>query len=121
MIMALLDNIGKQFLRTAGGVVNQSVAGMVGNVIRGATQGTPLVPGATPPLPGVPQYSIAINGQTSGPFGFQQLAQLAQTGQLTPQTMVWKQGMAEWAAAGTVPELASVFAPSAPPPPPPVQ
>jgi hypothetical protein len=41
---------------------------------------------------------------------------------LTPQTYVWKQGMANWELAGNVAELTGLFAPPAPgsmPPPPP--
>jgi hypothetical protein len=117
--MALLDQLGKQLLRTAGTVVNHSMGGMMGNMVRGLNQGDPLTPGAMPPP--VMQYSIAVNGQTTGPFDFPTLAQMAQAGQLTPQSQVWKQGMPGWVAAGTVQELASLFAPSAPPPPPPVQ
>jgi hypothetical protein len=37
------------------------------------------------------------------------------SGQLTRQTLVWKQGMPEWIAAEKVPELASLFQ-SGPPP-----
>jgi hypothetical protein len=66
------------------------------------------------------QYNVAVNGQTTGPFDLNALAQMAQNGQLTSQSQVWKQGMAGWAAAGTVAELGPVFAQSAPPPPPPV-
>jgi len=57
-----------------------------------------------------------------GPYDMNTLAQMAQSGQLTPQSQVWTQGMAAWAAAGTVQELAGLFAPppgAAPPPPPP--
>ena len=71
-----------------------------------------------PPPPPVVQYNVAVNGQTSGPFTLEQLTQMAAQGQFTAQSQVWKQGMAGWAAAGTVAELGSVFA-AAPPPPPP--
>ena len=74
-----------------------------------------------PPLPTV-QFSIAINGQQYGPYNMQQLQQMVQTGQLTPQTYVWKQGMPAWDMAGNQPELAALFAsptPGAVPPPPP--
>ena len=74
-----------------------------------------------PPLPTV-QFSIAINGQQYGPYNMQQLQQMVQTGQLTPQTYVWKQGMPAWDMAGNQSELAALFAPPAPgavPPPPP--
>ena len=39
-------------------------------------------------------------------------------GQITPETLVWSQGMAAWTPAIQVPQLAELFA--APPPPPPV-
>ena len=69
------------------------------------------------------QYYISMNGAQAGPFNMQQLQQLVQSGQLTPQTYVWKQGMANWEFAGNVTELAGLFAPpppgSMPPPPPP--
>lgn len=69
-----------------------------------------------PPMPTV-QYMVSANGQQSGPFGMQQLQQMAQTGQLTKDTYVWKQGMAQWELAGNVQELSGLFAPACPPPP----
>jgi hypothetical protein len=56
-----------------------------------------------------------VNGQTTGPFDLNTLAQMAAGGQFTAQSMVWKQGMSGWAAAGSVAELAPVF--NAVPPP----
>jgi membrane protease subunit (stomatin/prohibitin family) len=71
----------------------------------------------TPPPPPQIQYSVSVNGQTAGPFNFQQLQQMVQSGQLSRNTYVWKQGMAGWEMAGNVQELSPLF--SAPPPPPP--
>ena len=68
-----------------------------------------------PPVPGASSYYIAVNGAQQGPFPVAQLGQMAQQGQLTPQTMVWKQGMAGWAAANTVQELSGFFG-AVPPP-----
>ena len=48
----------------------------------------------------------------------QQLQQMAQGGQLTKDTHVWKQGMANWELAGNVQELNSLFGAVPPPPPP---
>ena len=79
----------------------------------------PPAPGMAPPPPPVVQYNVAVNGQSTGPFDMNALAQMAQSGQLAPQSQVWKQGMSGWAAAGTVQELAHLFVPSDPPPPPP--
>lgn len=72
----------------------------------------------TPPPPQI-QYNISVNGQTAGPFSWQQLQQMAQSGQLNRNTYVWKQGMAGWDIAGNIQELASLFAAPPPPPPPP--
>lgn len=60
-------------------------------------------------------YSLAINGQQAGPFGWSQLQQLVQHGQLTQQTLVWTQGMTNWTPAGQVTELAPLFQCTAPP------
>ena len=70
-----------------------------------------------PPMP-TTQYFVAVNGQQSGPFTIPQLQQFAQAGQFTMQSLVWKQGMAGWEAAGNVAELAQLFAPAMPPVPP---
>jgi len=110
-----------------GGAVGGQMAGMMGNMMQGVNQPPPVpgmqapppAPGAPPPPPAAVQYSVAVNGQTMGPYDMNTLAQMAQSGQLTAQSQVWKQGMAGWAAAGTVQELAALFASSAPPPPPP--
>ena len=47
---------------------------------------------------------------------FSMLAKIARAdGRVTRETLVWSAGMAEWSAAGGVPELAALFA-AAPPP-----
>jgi membrane protease subunit (stomatin/prohibitin family) len=73
---------------------------------------------APPPLPQTSQYHIAINGQQSGPFDLAALKQYVQNGQLTRDTLVWSQGMANWQAAGEVAELTSLFGAVPPPLPP---
>jgi membrane protease subunit (stomatin/prohibitin family) len=55
-----------------------------------------------PPLPKVAWY-YAQAGERKGPVDE---AALIQMGVLEPGTLVWKAGMAGWAAAGTIPELA---------------
>ncbi len=74
----------------------------------------------TAPPPLVSPFYVSINGQQAGPFDMPTLQQMVAQGQLNRQSYVWKQGMANWAAAGQVPELAGLFGPPiAPPPPPP--
>lgn len=99
-----------------GGAMGQQMAGMMQNMGQQMQGGM-----NTPPLMPSMQYHISVNGQQAGPFNMQQMAQMAQIGQLTRQTYVWKQGMQNWDFAGNVQELTSLFAPPTPgtPPPPP--
>jgi hypothetical protein len=96
-------------------------AGMAGQMfqpMQGQQQGQP-AQGVTPPPVQQVQYFIYVNNQQVGPIDMNQLPQYVQSGQLTPDTLVWKQGMAQWAAAKTT-ELAQLFAQATPPPVPPV-
>jgi len=61
------------------------------------------------------QYNVAVNGQTTGPFDAAALAQMMKSGELTPMSQVWKQGMSEWVAAGTIQELNELFNLNPPP------
>ena len=67
-----------------------------------------------PPVPQL-SYFVAVNGQQSGPFDMAALQGMAMQKQLTKETLVWKQGMAAWTAAGQLPELNSVFGNTPPP------
>ena len=68
-----------------------------------------------PPIPGAPQYHVAINGAQSGPFDMATLQRQASTGEINRTTLVWKPGMAQWAKAGELPDLAPLFANTPPP------
>jgi len=72
-------------------------------------------PAGPPPIPQQTSFFTAANGAQSGPHGLSDLSAQAASGQLTRQTLVWKQGMANWVPAETVAELANLFA-AAPPP-----
>lgn len=50
-------------------------------------------------------FIIDHNGQQAGPFSFDQLVQKG----ISPETLVWKQGMADWAPAWKVEELKAVL------------
>lgn len=97
-----------------GSALGNQMAGMMNNM----GQQMQNAMNTPPPMPNV-QYMLAVNGQQMGPFGMAQLQQMAQMGQLTKETYVWKQGMAQWELAGNVQELNTLFAPPCPPPPPP--
>jgi hypothetical protein len=62
-------------------------------------------------------WFFASNGQQQGPYPEAQFRDLIARGQVTPQTLVWSEGMAGWAKAGEVPGLmAGGMAPPAIPP-----
>ena len=75
--------------------------------------GAPQMPGMGAAIPQV-QYYIGINGRQYGPCDWNKLQQLVQQGQLTQQSYVWKNGMAQWEFAGNVAELAPLFQGTAP-------
>jgi hypothetical protein len=61
------------------------------------------------------QLFVVVSGQQTGPFDLAVLRQMAQSGQLTRDSLVWKQGLTAWTAAGQLPELSAVFV-AVPPP-----
>jgi membrane protease subunit (stomatin/prohibitin family) len=73
---------------------------------------------APPPLPGQAGYFLGVNGQQVGPVAVADLPARIASGELTPDTLVWREGMAAWTRAGDVPEVNAAF-PASPPPLPP--
>lgn len=98
-----------------GGAVGQNIAGAMNNMMGGINQ--PVQSGTTPPPIPTVAYHIAINGQAVGPFDIPALTQMVAAGQLTADSLVWKNGMVQWKKAGTVDELKNLFS-SMPPIPP---
>jgi membrane protease subunit (stomatin/prohibitin family) len=70
---------------------------------------------APPPIPQTVTFFVAVNGQQQGPFDVQTIAAKAHSGLIQRNTLVWRQGMANWAPAEQVAELAGAFA-AVPPP-----
>jgi hypothetical protein len=101
----------------AGVGMGQMMAGMFSGIQQ--PQGTPSPAAAPPPLPQAAKFHVALGDQSAGPFDVPTLQQYVQSGQLTKDTLVWQEGMADWTAAGQVPELSSLFGGATPPPLPP--
>lgn len=97
-----------------GGAVGSGMAGAVGGMMKGMNEQK-----QTPPPPPNVSYMVSVAGNQSGPFNMEQLKQFVNTGELTKQTFVWKQGMDNWVEAGNVQELGSLFVANMQPPPPP--
>lgn len=97
---------------TIGGAVGQNIAGTMNNMMSSINQSAPpVIPQSIP----ASAYHVAVNNQAAGPFDIAALTQMAATGQLTADSLVWKNGMAQWEKAGTVDELKSLFNNAIPP------
>ena len=95
--------------------VGSTMAGVMGNALGGAVNQV-----APPPIPGQQMYHVALaSGQQQ--VDLNNLKTLISNGSLTKETLVWKQGMANWAKASEVPDVNALFQNdgAAPPPLPP--
>ena len=107
----------------AGGVAGAGVGLGMGMAVAGQ-----MLPGSSPapqapqfqqpPPPPAARFHVAQNGQATGPFDTAQVAAAVVAGQVRPDTLVWMPGMAQWAPAAQVPQLAPYFQAPQPPPPP---
>lgn len=97
---------------TIGGAVGQNIAGTMNNMMSVINQSAPPVISRSIP---VSAYHVAVNNQATGPFDIAALTQMAATGQLTADSLVWKNGMTQWEKAGMVDELKSLFNNAMPP------
>lgn len=82
----------------------------------------PPMPGTMPPPIAQPEKPIklfiAVAGQQYGPYDRAVCKQLVNNGQLTPDSLVWMEGLPQWMSAKQVTELNSLFAPALPSMPP---
>lgn len=101
-----------------GSAIGQNMAGMVGGMMNGMNQQVPPQANNVPPVPGNESYHVAVNGTATGPYAVSVLSTMAANGQLTSESLVWKQGMSNWEKAGSVSALAGLFTSSVPPVPP---
>lgn len=69
-----------------------------------------------PPIPIAVQYFYAVNGNQQGPVSFDQLKALFANRTINRDSLVWKQGMANWTALNEVEELKSFLGGNTPPP-----
>jgi len=69
-----------------------------------------------PPMPVQVLYHYAINGTQMGPVPFEKLKELFANRTVNKDTLVWKQGMANWSALHEIGELKSFLGGNTPPP-----
>ena len=109
--------MGGMFGQQMGGIAQQAMQAqpVYGQPMYGQPQYGQAAP---PPMPAPMQLYLYLNNQQAGPYDMPALQQYVQQGMLTPQTLVWKVGMPQWAPASSLPELTPLFSPVAPPMPP---
>jgi membrane protease subunit (stomatin/prohibitin family) len=91
--------------------------GLGAGVVMGSQMANSMMQSASapPPIPAGVAFHVAIGQTQTGPFDLGALSQQVASGQLTRDTLVWKNGMPQWTKAGEVPDLASLFANTPPP------
>ena len=87
-----------------GGAVGQNIANMMNSSMAVNSSQMP------PPIPKV-AYCVAVNGTSTGPYDITTLSQMALSGELSRDSLVWKQGMPTWEKAENVDELNGLFPP----------
>jgi membrane protease subunit (stomatin/prohibitin family) len=92
-----------------GGQMMNNMSGAAGMSGGGGASAMP------PPIPGAAAFYVAVGQNQAGPFDMGALQQQVASGTLTRNSLVWKNGMAQWVKASEVAELATLFA-NVPPP-----
>jgi len=98
-----------------GFVLAQQMGGLM-NPQPGAVQGGVTAAPVPPPIPQAVQYYYAHSGQQSGPVSFEQLRALFANRTVNRDSLIWKQGMDNWAALKDIEELKPFLGGSTPPP-----
>lgn len=93
----------------------QQMGGMVNPPSPTSTISSGTTGAIPPPLPTQTEYFYAVNGQQAGPLSYEGLSRLFAAKTIGSETLVWKQGMANWTALSAVPELQGLLG-SVPPP-----
>jgi len=118
---AIRDSARNQGTGGAGAAVGVGIAmaGQLANTaatsLRSGSTASPAAATIPPPItapPAIPQslmFFVAVDGKPQGPFDVATLRAHATEQSLAPGSLVWREGMAQWAPAGTMPELASLF------------
>lgn len=95
-----------------GGAVGKNIAKNMNDVMSSMSQSTQTE--ITPPPVPTTTYYVAVNGQAVGPFDLKVLSEMATSGQLTQDTLVWRNGLTEWIKAESTDDLKALF-PNIPP------
>lgn len=112
-------NVLDKAASNGGGIIGSSLelgAGLavgtqVGHI---ASEHLNINPQNVPPIP-VTLYYLAINGAQQGPYNFEQVKQMISSHSITSDTLVWKEGMANWSTLSSLSEFNTCFRQVPPP------
>ena len=99
-----------------GFVLAQQMGGLMGPQMGGQQMPVQQSGSIPPPMPVAVQYFYVSNGQQAGPATIEQLKALFANRTVNKDSLVWKQGMATWAALKDVEELKAFLGGNTPPP-----
>ena len=91
----------------------QQMANTLGAGAAQAQSSTP--PISPPPIPKAQTYHLVLKGASRGPLTMEQLKSMIISGEITRDTLAWREGMSAWTAMGVLKELSSLFAATPPP------
>lgn len=92
--------------------IGMSMIQQVPEMMKGILPSSMTVSQQAPPAPAPVtemQVYLVVDQTQAGPFSEEELIKLIKNELLTPQTLVWKTGMAQWTAASQVPEVNKLF------------
>ena len=117
VMQAAAQNEGGGMMNLGAGLgAGLGVGAQMGNMFAQTMSTNPTAPATPPPLPQEPSYFLHLNNQQQGGFNFQTVANLIAQGQVNADTLVWKQGMSNWAKIDTLHEFINSFGGQMPPP-----
>mgnify|MGYP003667473223 CR=1 FL=1 len=99
-----------------GFVLAQQMGGMINPQMQQPTIQAPQGAAVPPPMPVQTIYFYAANGQQMGPVGIDKLKELFANRTINKESLLWKQGMANWTALQEIEELKAFLGGNTPPP-----
>jgi len=92
-----------------------AMANQLGKMVTGPQDPSPSAPPSLPPEGSDSKYYVGKNGKKAGPFDGNAIIGYIKKGAIGKETLMWKEGLAEWKVAGSFTEFESLLN-STPPP-----
>ena len=104
-----MQGIGaKKIKQTAKKEFGSSPFSAFGKIVSDTVGGKKQDNSTPPPLP-LSGFYVVLDGEQAGPFDVGKLRQMLENGEITRDTLAWKEGMKEWKRAETVKDLKTLF------------